>query len=208
MHEKVWGDFLKKKEIISTVEEEELSEELEHRYRVYSFILYSDTTSYNFDDCVRQLKSLGQWAMIKHNPEKEEKKEHYHFILHMKNGKKKDRIHELTGVPLPHFKNVRSERMMLRYLIHLDDPDKTQYNLSDVDTSPTYWRTFRKALDDMESEEQVINNIYQFINHLANTNQNRHSMIYDLIQYVNSNCYDTIYKRYRNEFLSYLQELL
>lgn len=183
-------------------------EELEHRFRLYTFVLYKDTTTYNYDYALNLLKSMGEWAMIEHKPEKDEKKEHVHFILRMKNAKKKDIISELTGIPVYHFKNVKSERMMLRYLIHLDDKNKIQYDFHLVETSKNYWRTFRKALDDLESEEEIIRNIYEFINTKVKSCDKRYQILYELITYVNDNCYDSIYKRYRPEFNLYLNDLL
>lgn len=190
------------------VGDEELVEEIDNRFRLYTFVLYEDTTTYNFDYTLNILKSLGEWAMIKHKPEKDESKEHIHFILRMKNAKDKDRVSELTGVPLQHFKNVKSERMMLRYLIHLDNEEKIQYDFHLVKTSKNYWRTFRKALDDLESEDEIIKNIYDFISYECKNVASHHQILYDLIQFVNENCYDSIYKRYRQEFNLYLNDLM
>ena len=185
-----------------------MEEEIIKRIRVFSIILYKDSTSYDYDETIRYLKSMGQYAYIEHKPEKEEKKVHTHFILHCPNGKEIKVLSNKTGIPINHIKNVRSERSMLRYLIHYDDKDKIQYSLDQVNVSETYKRIFRKAFDDMESEEQQITNIYSFINELVKNSKSRHEVLYLLIQYVNSNCYDTIYKRYRQEFNSYLNDMI
>lgn len=189
-----------------TIEEEEI--EQEHKYRLFSIVLYEDTTSYNFEETLRLLKSMGQYAYIKHSPEKDEKKEHIHFVLRLVNQKKIERISELTGIPIQHIKRVKSERMMLRYLIHLDDQNKLQYDYHNVICSANYQRTFRKSLNDLETEEQIINNIYQFINNIYKKEHSRSGILFYLIQYVNSNCYETIYKRYRQEFNLYLNDLI
>lgn len=196
----------KKEDIVKTVEEEEI--EQDKRFRLFSIILYEDSNSYDFDSTISLLKSMGEYAYIKHRPEENEKKEHVHFVLRLKNQKKISKLNELTGIPMNHIKNVRSERAMLRYLIHLDENNKIKYNIDDVKTSSNYWRTYRKAVDNIESEETIINNIYSFITDLVNSNQSRMSMIQSLIQYVNYNCYDTIYKRYRQEYMLYLNSLL
>lgn len=189
-----------------TIEEEEI--ESDRRFRLFTMVLYKESIHYNYEDTIRLLKSMGQYAMIVHQPESDEKQEHVHFVLRLKNQKKLDKLSEETGVPISKIKNVRSERMILRYLIHLDDKDKIQYDYHQVECSPNYQRTFRKAIDDLESEEQIICNIYNFISDITNKESTRSNVLYYLIQYVNSNCYDTIYKRYRQEFYSYLTDLL
>ena len=187
---------------------EEKTEENQKRVRMFSIILYKDSESYNYNDTIAFLKSMGQYAYIEHKPEKEEKKVHTHFLLKCPNAKTFETLHKKTSIPLQHIESVRSERFMIRYLIHFDNPEKIQYCLNDIQCSDTYKRVVRKAFDDMESEEVQISNIYNFINDLVKKTNKKHEILYLLIQYVNSNCYDIVYKRYRQEFNLYLQDLL
>lgn len=185
-----------------------MEEENQKRVRMFSILLYEDSESYNYNDTIAYLRSMGQFAYIKHNPESNEKKSHTHFLLKCPNAKTFDTLSKKTGIPINHIESVRSERFMIRYLIHYDNPEKIQYNLSDICCSDTYARTVRKAFDDMESEEKQISNIYNFINDIVKKSNKKHEILYLLIQYVNSNCYDIVYKRYRQEFNLYLNDLL
>ena len=185
-----------------------MEEENQKRVRLFSILLYKDSNSYDYNDILAYLKSMGQYAYIEHIPENDEKKLHTHFLLKCANAKTFDSIHKKTNIPINHIESVRSERFMIRYLIHFDSPEKIQYDFKDIICSDTYSRVVRKAFDDMESEEVQICNIYNFINDTIKKTTKKHEILYLLIQYVNSNCYDIVYKRYRQEFNSYLQDLL
>ena len=51
------------------------------KYRCFTFVCYEDSTIYNFKDVLANLKTYKNWAYIKHLPESNEKKTHYHFII-------------------------------------------------------------------------------------------------------------------------------
>lgn len=185
---------------------EELEEVISKKYRNWIFLLYEDTISYNFNEVLRTLKSYKNWAYIEHKPEEGEKKVHYHFILRLDNATKKDTLHNKLGIPLNHMNNVNSMRSMCRYLIHLDDEDKIQYNLDDVEVSKCFKKTFLKSFDDRMDETDILNAIFQFIEVECSGNDYFSSMK-NLLVYVNSNVYDTIYKRYRYEINDYLKSV-
>ena len=44
------------------------------KYRCFTFVAYSDSSSYDFDTILFNLKSYKYWAYIKHMPEVDEKK--------------------------------------------------------------------------------------------------------------------------------------
>lgn len=193
---------------IEKVKKIEIGESLEEqkpvRYRNYIVLLYQDTNSYKFDEVLRIIKSQKKWAYIKHFPESDEKKEHYHCILSFENQKTKSALAKQLGIPEMFVKPVKNMRSMCRYLIHKDDEEKYQYSLEQVKVSILFEREFKKQFDDIETEDQIIDKIYQFILGLANKFQYP-EMQRLLIQYVNSHCYDRIYKRYRFEFTEYLK---
>jgi len=194
-----------RKKVIEIKEEEE---KIKDRFRLFHIVLYEDSTSYDFEETLRNLKSYNKYAYIKHIPEKEEKKEHYHIIIKLDNACTIQSLSKKTGVPIQHIQNIRNERSMLRYLIHKDDEDKIQYDISQVKVSSSYERFFHKAFNDIETEEQIICNIYNFITSIVGKGKSRSNCLFYLVQYVNSNCYDNIYKRYRQEFNTYLTDLL
>lgn len=194
-----------KKEKVKKIEiGESLEEQRPVRYRNYIVLLYQDTNSYKFDEVLRIIKSQKKWAYIKHFPESDEKKEHYHCILSFDNQKTQSALAKQLGIPEMFVKPVKNMRSMCRYLIHKDDEEKYQYSLEQVKVSNLFEREFKKQFDDIETEDQIIDKIYQFILSLANKFQYP-EMQRLLIQYVNSHCYERIYKRYRFEFTEYLK---
>ena len=51
------------------------------RYRSFMILLYKETSSYNFDDVIFEIRGFKQYAFIHHLPETDEKKEHYHLYI-------------------------------------------------------------------------------------------------------------------------------
>lgn len=185
--------------------------DLRDRFRLFTCVLYDETTDYNIDEVLRNIKSYKNYAFIKHdkdiNVKGEIKKTHYHCIVKVDNATTISAISKKIGIPDNYVKNVRNERSMVRYLVHIDDKDKYQYDIKDICSSKLYDRTVSKCFDDLESESEQLANIYNFINHISEKTDNKHNGLYLLIQYVNSNCYDTIYKRYRYEIKDYLDTM-
>ena len=174
------------------------------RYRIFFVELYHDTEDYDYQEVVRNLKSLGEYAYITHDKDTFEdgtlKKIHDHWIVKRDNAMSGKAFYKKTGIPLKFCQEVKNERSCIRYLIHFDEIDKYHYSFDEIRTSGKYQRTVSKAFLDKESDEEILANIYNFIYDLKNKVDNKIEATYYLLQYVNSNCYDTIYKRYRNEF--------
>lgn len=181
----------------------ECEEDIPKRYRCFTCVVYKDTSSYDYNDVFFNLKGYKNWAYILHQPEESEKKEHYHIIIKLDNATTCESISKTLGIPLVHVKYVRNIRAMCRYLVHLDDPDKIQYSLSDVHVSKLFERKFKKNFEELKTEEEIIQDIYFYIDNTHfDTYQEK---LRNLLLYINFNCYDTIYKRYRYEFLDYLK---
>ena len=187
---------------------ETLSEEIEaKKYRHFMLILYKDSTSYNFDDVLFDLKgSFKNYAYIFHKPEKDEKKEHYHFILSLDNPRTISGISKRVGVQDNYIQPIKSLRASCRYLVHIDYDSKIQYDLTDVVVSHSFQRKFFGAFDDLKSEQDQIDDIYCFIDSLNGMTMKE--AMKTLVIFVNSQNYDTIYRRYRPEFIDYLKENL
>lgn len=181
------------------------SEEIdEKRFRHFMILLYEDSEVYNFNDVLFDLKgSFKNYAYIEHKPEIKEKKSHIHFILSLDNARSINSISKRLGIPSNYFQSIKSLRASCRYLTHIDFDDKKQYDLSDVIVSPSFSRKFYSAFDDLKTEQDVIDDIYLYIDSL--TNYTFKDALKHLILFVNSQSYDTIYKRYRNEFIDYLK---
>lgn len=178
----------------------------EKRYRNWLVLFYRDTDSYNFDDIIFNIHSLKYYAYIKHQPESDETKEHYHAFIHLDTACTLSALSKRLGIPENYIQYARNIRGACRYLTHIDYEDKIQYDLSEVVVSGIYKRKFLKCFEDVKTEEEVIQDIYFFIDN--NHYDTYLEKVRGLIYFVNINCYDTIYKRYRYEFLDYLKENL
>lgn len=67
------------------------------------------------------------------NPDGTPKKPHWHIILLFDGKKSFEQIKEITdSLNSPHPQFVQSVRPMVRYLAHLDNPDKAQYSVSEI----------------------------------------------------------------------------
>lgn len=184
------------------------SEEIdEKRFRHFMILLYPDSESYKYEDVLFDLKgSFKNYAYIKHKPETNEKKEHIHFILSLDNTRSINSISKRVGVPPNYFQPIKSLRASCRYLIHQDEDNKIKYELADVSVSQSFSRKFYASFDDLKTEEDVIDDIYLYIDSLCDSKFK--DAVKSLIKFVNSQAYDTIYKRYRIEFQDYLRDTI
>lgn len=173
------------------------------RYRSFLILLYEDTTSYDINNIFFEINGFKKFAYIKHEPESNEKKSHYHLYISLDSACTISAVSKRLGVPAQFIQHVRSERASLRYLTHLDYPEKIQYEIEDIKFSSNIERSLLKSYSDVESEIDIINNIHNFILSLKNDYTYNQALI-ELIKFVNSNYYDTIYKRYRNEFREFM----
>ena len=174
------------------------------RFRNFNILLYKDTTSYKYKDVIFKLNEYKYYAYIEHKPETDEKKEHTHLFIHLDNACTISAVANNLGIPKNFVQETKSVRSSCRYLTHIDYPNKIQYDYKDVHISTLFERKFKKNFEDLETEEQIINNIFEFIDNLHFDYTYNYAMRV-LIQWVNLNVYDTIFKRYRSEFLDYLK---
>lgn len=181
-----------------------ISEEIdEKRYRHFMILLYHDTKDYNIDEILFDLKgSFKNYAYVLHNPESDEKKSHIHFILSFDNARTITSLCKRLNLKSQFIQPIKSLRASCRYLVHIDDETKTQYSLSDVHVSRSFSNIFFSSFDDIKSEQDIIDDIYNYIDTLVGIDIR--TIYRDLTIFINSNSYDKIYRRYKMEFLNYL----
>lgn len=195
-----------------TSEKLQKEEDLNKRKRLFTLVLYPDSTSYDFEEVMRYIKSYKKWAYAIHDQDKKDnsdelKKLHYHVVIKTENNTTISALSKKLGIADNYIKAVRNERSMIRYLIHLDDLEKYQYKKNIIKCSSLYDRFVSKCFDDLEDEPTQLANIYNYVSDLSKKEKSIHNATFLLIQYVNMNCYDTIYKRYRFEIQDYLKSL-
>lgn len=105
--------------------------------RFWSFIVYPESVRSDF---IEYLVDLGCCFAVSPlhdkdiNPTGEEKKPHYHIIVQFEGPTTYKNVNEVICEPLNATipKKVLSLRAYYRYLAHLDNPEKYQYNVSDI----------------------------------------------------------------------------
>lgn len=109
------------------------------RVRNITLILYEDSCNPEWQKLLEDEHIPCMW--IKHdrdyNPTGERKKTHIHVILCFEGKKSKEQLQyyaDLLGAANGTYKVVSSIRAMARYLCHMDNPDKEQYDSSEVHT--------------------------------------------------------------------------
>lgn len=183
--------------------------QLEDRCRLFFFILYHESDSYDYTETKRVLKAFKNYAYITHdkdeNDKGELKKVHDHWLIRLDNAMTLKSFIKKTGIPHEHIQRVVSERSCVRYLTHIDEEDKYIYDFNDIHCSSNYSRYIKKCYEDIETEEQIITNIFNKIDEFVSITSDIKEILRLLIIYINSNAYDTIYKRYRYEINDYLK---
>lgn len=100
--------------------------------KVMNAILYEDSTTYDCKQVLETVKSLGcEWFAAKHDkdttPEGEIKKSHYHVIMRFEVTKDFAVVARDLGIPENAIEKSKSFKYGVRYLIHLDSPEKYRY---------------------------------------------------------------------------------
>ena len=116
-----------------------MSEEIEQeakkvQSRVFSVILYEDAENY---DCMEVIAAcceyFDKWAYAKHDRDTLEdgspKKVHYHVTGHLEGPRTPQTVANRIGVPANYVqcKKGYTFKKGVRYLLHLDNPEKAQY---------------------------------------------------------------------------------
>lgn len=194
--------------IVDKISQKVIKDNATDRARIFTIVAYSDTTTYNIEEVLSYFRSLKKCAYILHNQDlktdlsgelEELKKEHYHIVVKYDNATTPQAISNKCGIPTNYIQSVRSERQMLRYLTHIDDKEKYQYEYNDIYFTPSYERELKSAYDDLKTEEEQMLIIKDFIDHI-DKNLAYSTRLFKLILFVNTNNYNRIYKRYEKQF--------
>ena len=179
-------------------------EVIDKKYRHFMFILYPEWE--NYEEILQDIKgNFKNWAYITHKPEAEEKKEHTHLILSLDNARTIESICKRLGVPTLLCQRVRELRGACRYLVHKDNEEKIQYSLDEVIVSKSFSSTYYGAFDDLMSDPDMLENIYQFVRDHKECPAIEVEVM--LSQFVCSANYDRVFKRYYNTIVKYISNV-
>ena len=178
------------------------SEEIvEKRYRHFMLLLYPEDDY--FKDVLQDIKgNFKNYAYIKHIPEEDEKKEHVHLILSLDNPRSEESLANRLEIDKRLIRHCKSLRGVCRYLIHKDDEDKYQYNLDQVIVSNSFKGTFLRAFDDLLSDDEILENIYDFCRSIQSSNPVDMEM--QLTKYVCQQGFERVYRRYYNTICKFI----
>ena len=135
------------------------------RTRNWTIVVYPDSAPENWREILDSLH-IPYLVSPQHNqdlnPDGEVKKAHWHVVLVFENKKSYEQIKAIAdelNAPIP--QRVESLRGMVRYLIHLDNPEKHQYNRADIENHGV--NDIDKYFETASSNRAVLNAIIGYI---------------------------------------------
>lgn len=109
----------------------------EKRKRNWVFLVYPDSAPENWRDILREMLVPGFISPLHDsdvNADGTTKKAHWHVILTFKGLKSFAQVKEITDLlNAPSPQECKDVRASARYLCHMDNPEKAQYGLSEVE---------------------------------------------------------------------------
>lgn len=108
----------------------------DNRARTWTFIVYPESAPKNWRDVLDNQHVAWVESPLHDqdiNPDGTKKKPHWHIIFFFDNKKSYEQVKAITDMvsaPIP--QKVPSPKGLVRYLIHLDNPEKHQYNRNDI----------------------------------------------------------------------------
>lgn len=103
-------------------------------FRIFELMIYPDSEIYVTDDVVKAATEyFDEWAYILHDsdvlPETGEvKKAHIHFLGRCESARQIAAVSNKCGIPENAIQIKNSFKFSVRYLVHLDQPEKYQYS--------------------------------------------------------------------------------
>lgn len=144
-----------------------ITKEKDNRARTWTFVAYPESMPENWREILVELGV--PWACSPlHDKDinpttNEQKKPHYHFVLSFEGKKSYEQIEEITkkfNAPAP--QKANSIRGVVRYFAHLDNPEKAQYKVSDIQSGMGFDVSDALKLT-ASQEEEIIGEIERFI---------------------------------------------
>lgn len=108
----------------------------ETRTRNWTVVLYPESAPYNWRDVLDELHIEWVESPVHNkdiNANGEAKKEHIHLLLMFGGVKSYEQVIEvIDGLNCTIPQRVHNARALVRYMAHLDNPEKAQYSISDI----------------------------------------------------------------------------
>lgn len=161
----------------------------------FDIVIYEDTTDYNYNEVLVNVKLQECYAYIRHDKDineetKEPKKVHYHIILHYSNCRTIKTISNLLGVPSNYINTISSLKGAIRYLVHRDYDTKYQYSMDEIVYSQSFEDKITYAFYNQKTERDILVNMKNYIDSCHTLSMN------DFMDWVLDNGYEKVYKKY------------
>ena len=167
--------------------EKQTKRKKEIRTRIWTFIVYPDSAPENWVDILAEMH-LEFVVSPLHDKDKnatgELKKPHWHIMLMFNGVKTYDQVKEITDqINSPRPERCHNAKAMVRYMAHLDNPDKAQYKIEDI-------RAYG-GVDLQELLRPTSSERYSIIREMIDYVRNEHiTELQDLIDYAIAERYD------------------
>ena len=148
-----WRDFLKKS--VS-------------KRREFAFVLYEESAAENWEQVLSQLHQRVFWILHDKDVSSDgtPKKPHYHIMILFDNPRSLNTVQSLCSKcgGNGHLEEIISRRGYARYLCHMDDPDKHQYDVTEVHSlcGANYMLEIMSKVELKNNKLAVITEIIQF----------------------------------------------
>lgn len=131
------------------------------RSRNFGGVLYPDAENYNFSDILREGQNYFQeFAFILHDKDLDEngnlKKPHFHWLGRRKNGVHLSTVAKVMGIDEHHIEMIRNWQGSVRYLTHVDYPDKFQYSIENIEGSMKDLYSYFEIISEGEAVINII----------------------------------------------------
>lgn len=100
----------------------------------HNFYEFSSNVPECYERLIEDVKEFPFWAYIKHTPDDDDNRVHYHFIIRC-SPMTLDSISRKLDLPSNFIRWVRVRRSFIRYLVHYDNPEKEQYKREEIITN-------------------------------------------------------------------------
>lgn len=167
------------------------------RSKYYSLVLYPNE-DITHKDCINYIVNNIDYALICHDKDINEdltlKKEHYHIVLAFPNYRWIDSVQEELKIPINYIEKSSSLESALKYLIHYNNKEKFQYDISQVSGTlkNRLERFISKDLHSSENSESLL---------ILETIRDWGVIEYgDFLQFI---CENDLYATYRRNYISF-----
>lgn len=130
-----------------------------YRSRKHVFLLYPDNPDHV--SALEKIKSTYDHIYILHDKDVytdgdnkgQIKKSHWHVVVEVKNAVWSHALCKSLDLPVNYVQQVRNEEAALAYLIHFNEPEKTQYPLTEVRGSNRSVKKLQKIIENHDMSE-------------------------------------------------------